>query len=55
LYDPAGNLVASGSALADGRNEQIVYTAATGGTFYVTISAAGGTSGEYALGISATP
>ncbi len=55
LYDPAGNLVASGSALADGRNEQIVYTAATGGTFYVAISAAGGTSGEYALGISATP
>src|SRR5262249_42133957 len=38
LYDPSQTLVAAGTVLADGRNEQITYTAPAGGTYYVRVS-----------------
>src|SRR5262249_18422442 len=47
LYDPSGALVASGSALADGRNEFIQYQPLTTGNYRVRVTAEGSTSGEY--------
>ena len=38
LYAPNGTLVASGVASADGRNEQIQYTAMQAGTYRVRVS-----------------
>ena len=49
LYDPSGVLVASGTALADGRNETINYTALGSGQYRVHITADAGTLGEYLL------
>jgi hypothetical protein len=55
VYDATGTtLIATGTALADGRNEKIVITGlAPGGTYQVRIIAEGGTFGEYFL--TATP
>jgi len=55
LYDPAGTLVASGSVLADGRNERIIYTALTSGNYRIRVSAQDSlipTAGEYFLAIA---
>jgi hypothetical protein len=49
LFDPSGNLVASGTALADGRNEFIQYQPLVTGAYRVRVSAEGGTTGEYFL------
>ena len=49
LYDPSGNLVATGVVGPDGRNETIIYTPLVSGTYQVHVSANGGTSGEYFL------
>src|SRR5262249_52424231 len=49
LFDSAGTtLIASGVALADGRNEAIAVTGLTAGaTYKVRVTAEGGTNGEY--------
>jgi hypothetical protein len=51
LYDANGNLVASETTGADGRNETITYTvpAGAGGRFFVDVFNEGGTFGEYFL------
>src|SRR4029434_5636809 len=51
LYDSTGTtLIASGAAMADGRNEFILATGLTpGGTYKVRVIGAGGTTGEYFL------
>jgi Ca2+-binding RTX toxin-like protein len=49
LYDQSQTLVATGTVLADGRNEQIVFTVTTGGTYYVKVSGENDTEGEYVL------
>src|SRR5262249_25674195 len=46
LYDSGGNLVASGTVLPDGRNEQIDFTAPAGGVFFVRVVNDNGTQGE---------
>src|SRR5262249_1558640 len=53
LYDAAGNLIASGSTLADGRNETIRATGLTpGATYYVRVTTENNTTGEYVLGVT---
>ena len=54
LYDPSGNLVASGTVGTDGRNETINYTALVAGAYRIQVSAKSGTMGEYVLNL-ATP
>jgi Bacterial pre-peptidase C-terminal domain len=49
LYDPSANLVASGTALADGRNESLSYTALVSGTYLGRVTGESGTTGEYVL------
>jgi hypothetical protein len=49
LYSPANALIASGTVMADGRNEQINAAALTPGTYRVRVSSEGGTQGEYYL------
>jgi methionine-rich copper-binding protein CopC len=49
LYDPAGNLVADGTKLDDGRNEQITYTALVPGAYRIKLTGDNGTVGEYFL------
>ncbi|WP_164100707.1 pre-peptidase C-terminal domain-containing protein [Candidatus Laterigemmans baculatus] len=51
LYDAAGNVVATGIPMADGRNEQIVYTvpAGAGGRYRIAVAAENGTAGQYVL------
>jgi sugar lactone lactonase YvrE len=49
LYDPSQTLLASGTVLADGRNEQITYTASAAGTYYVKVSRDNFSEGEYVL------
>jgi extracellular elastinolytic metalloproteinase len=48
LIDPSNNIVSS-TALADGRNESILYTPSVTGTYRVHVTAEGGTSGEYVI------
>jgi hypothetical protein len=56
LYDPTQMLVATGTVLADGRNESITYTAPTAGTYYVKVSRQNSTEGDYVLDpISSSP
>lgn len=55
LYDPSGALVASGTALADGRNEFIQYTPLTVGTYRVRVTGESNTSGEYLLTKNLSP
>jgi hypothetical protein len=49
LYDPSGALVASGTPLADGRNEQITYKALTAGRYRIRVVSQNGVAGEYVL------
>src|SRR5207237_1383491 len=49
LYDPTGALVASGTPLADGRNEQINYTALATGQYRVRVTPDGNSTGDYVL------
>ena len=49
LYDPSANLVATGTALADGRNEILSYTALVNGTYLGRVTGESGTTGEYVL------
>jgi streptogramin lyase len=49
LYNPTQALVASGTVLADGRNEAITYTVPASGTYYVKVSAQNSTEGDYVL------
>lgn len=49
LYDPSGVLVASGTPLVDGRNEEINYAAPDSGVYRVRVVAENGTKGEYIL------
>jgi hypothetical protein len=51
LYDPSGNLVASGTVGGDGRNETINYTAAVTGAYRIQVSAKSSTQGEYVLAV----
>ena len=56
LYNPSGNLVASGTVGSDGRNETINYTPLVGGTYFVQVTAKSSTQGEYVLAVQqATP
>ena len=55
LYDPAGNLVASGAALSDGRNERINYQPLTTGTYRIKVTADASSTGEYVLAYNRTP
>jgi hypothetical protein len=53
LYDANDHLIASGSALADGRNETIRATGLTpGATYYVRVTTEHNTTGEYVLGVT---
>jgi hypothetical protein len=49
LFDPNGNLVAQGTKLGDGRNEQLVYNATLSGPYEIVIVAQNGTHGEFFL------
>ena len=51
LYDPSGALVASGTTLPDGRNQEIAgYVPLSMGDYRVRVMGRDGTRGEYALG-----
>jgi hypothetical protein len=54
LYDLAGNLLAAGTLLADGRNEQLAF-AAHGGSYRIHVVGASNTFGEYYLNVASTP
>jgi hypothetical protein len=47
LYDASSVLIASGASLPDGRNETILGSGLTPGTYAVRVTSEGGTSGEY--------
>jgi hypothetical protein len=49
LYDSTRTLVATGTVLADGRNETITFTAQTAGTYYVKVSRQNSAEGDYVL------
>jgi hypothetical protein len=49
LYDSQGNLVATGTALADGRNESLSYNALVSGAYLGRVTGESGTTGEYVL------
>jgi hypothetical protein len=53
LYDANDHLIATGTALADGRNETIRATGLTpGATYYVRVTTEHNTTGEYVLGVT---
>lgn len=52
LYNPSGILVASGTVLGDGRNEQILHAATATGLYRVRVLAEGGTGGEYFVSVA---
>ncbi len=53
LYDAAGNEVASNdNGATDGRNSMLTFTPPANGTYYVEVTSAGGTNGEYALAVA---
>jgi len=49
LYDPNSILVASGTVLADGRNETLSYTAIVSGDYFGKVTGESNTTGEYVL------
>ena len=49
IYDPAGNLIASGVKQSDGRNELAQYKTLVAGNYRVRVAALGNTTGEYVL------
>jgi hypothetical protein len=56
LYDASGStLLASGTTLADGRNQTITFTPATSGTYLIRLTSQGGTSGEFFLDPAGAP
>lgn len=55
LYSPTNTLVASGTPLADGRNERIDFLPPVAGTYRVRISTENGTPGEYFLAKTFAP
>jgi hypothetical protein len=53
LYDANDHLIATGTPLADGRNETIRATGLTpGATYYVRVTTENNTTGEYVLGVT---
>jgi hypothetical protein len=53
LYDANDHLIASGTALADGRNETMRATSLTpGATYYIRVTTEHNTTGEYVLGVT---
>jgi hypothetical protein len=52
LYDTFGNLVATGTVLADGRNESLFYNAPITGQYRVHVFNNPGSSGEYFLSVN---
>ena len=55
LLDPSGAVVATGTALADGRNERISYQALVTGTYRLRVSSEGSTGGEYYISRNVAP
>ncbi|HEV8119834.1 MAG TPA: Ig-like domain-containing protein, partial [Candidatus Polarisedimenticolia bacterium] len=53
LYNPSNTLIASGTVLADGRNESISIVVPTSGTYRIRVTGEGNTIGEYFLGAKA--
>ena len=51
LFDPSGNLVATGVVGPDGRNETINYTSLLAGAYHIQVTAKNGTQGEYFLSL----
>ena len=51
LYDPSGNLVASGTTGADGHNQSISYNATAAGVYRVRVSGNSASNGEYFLSL----
>jgi len=51
LYDTFGNLVATGTKLADGRNEALFYNAPVSGQYHIEVSEDPGGQGEYYLSV----
>jgi methionine-rich copper-binding protein CopC len=49
LYDPFGNLVATGTENADGRNQTLNYNATVTGQYHILVSNPAGSFGEYFL------
>ncbi len=49
LYDSSQALVATGTVLPDGRNEEITFTAPTTGTYYIKVSGQSLAEGDYVL------
>ncbi len=49
LYDSQGALVASNDDFGSSQNSQIVYRSSISGTFYLTVTGFGGSTGSYAL------
>ena len=52
VYDTFGNLVATGTKLADGRNEFLKFTAPISGQYHVQITEDAGGAGEYFLSVN---
>jgi hypothetical protein len=53
LFNSAGTLIANGSLLADGRNQSLLATGLTAGSaYYIEITSANSTTGEYFLGVT---
>jgi hypothetical protein len=53
LYDASDHLIATGSVLADGRNETIRATGLVpGATYYIRVTTQNNTTGEYVLGVT---
>ncbi len=51
VYDTFGNLVATGTKLADGINESLTYKAKIGGQYHIVVFNDPGTYGEYFLSV----
>ena len=55
LYDAAGNPVAfDDNGATDGRNSLLTFTPPADGTYYIEVTSAGGTKGEYVLSVDGT-
>jgi hypothetical protein len=52
VFDSSGNLLASGTKLADGRNEALGFSAPTAGTYFIRVRGQNGTIGEYFLNLA---
>ena len=52
LYDTYGNLVATGTKMADGRNESLFFNAPVSGEYHIEITEDPGGAGEYFLSVN---